>query len=74
MGVSGETKNGSVERPRTLLRDQEWDIVERIRMGVSGRPRMGLSGETRMGHCGETRNVSVERPRMGVSGETKNGS
>ena len=29
MGLSGETKNG------TLWRDQEWVIVERPRMGVS---------------------------------------
>ena len=35
MGLSGETKNG------TLLRDQEWDIVERIRMGVSGETKNG---------------------------------
>ena len=39
MGVSGETKNGS------QWRDQEWDLVERPRMG----------------HCGETKNGSQWR-------------
>ena len=45
MGLSEETKNGS------LWRDQEWVLVER--------PRMGHCGErSRMDHCGETKNGS----------------
>ena len=35
MGLSGETKNGS------LWRDQEWVSVERLRMGLSGETKNG---------------------------------